>query len=113
MSVFSTTAKNTMLDALGPDYLQLHNGDPGSDGTANVIAGTKQAAAWDAAASGERALSAAEDYSELTPGASITWVSVWDDAVFLGKGELSGDVVANASGEYTVSEATLNLDDPA
>jgi len=113
MSVFSTAAKEAMLDALGPDAIQLHDGDPGSAGTDNVISDTKQAAAWDAASSGERALSEPEEYTGLTPAQSITWVSVWDDTVFLGKGQLTGDLAANANGDFTVNTCPLKLDDPS
>jgi len=113
MSVFSTAAKNSMLDALAPDKIQLHTGDPGSAGTANAISDSDEVASWDAAAAGERALAAAVEYTTLDPSQAVSWVSVWDDTVFLGKGELTGDSAANAEGEYTVNTCTLKIDDPA
>ena len=114
---FSTTAKNTMLDALTVDRIQLHSGDPGADGTANVIANTKVAATFSAASSGERPLATAVNYTGLTPGQSVTYVSFWKDAgtVFHGSKPAVGDQAANASGEYNVKAATtkLSLTDPA
>lgn len=113
---FSTTAKNTMLDALAIDRVQLHSGDPGADGSNNVIAGTKVAASFAAASNGERALSANVDYTGLTPSQSITHYSIWETAgtVYRGSKPLTGDQAANASGEYTLKATTkLTLTDPA
>ena len=119
MSVFSTAAKNTMLDALAPDQIQLHNGDPGAAGTANRVGGANGEAAstYDAATNGSRAVAADVDFTGLAADQPVTWVSHWDTSgpTFLGKAEITtGDVVANAAGEYTVTTAaTLNLNDPA
>ena len=119
MSVFSTTAKNTMLDALTVNQIQLHNGDPGAAGTTNRVGGAngEAAATFAAAASGSRALNADVDFTGLTASQSVTWISVWNTTgpVFQGKAQITaGDVAANASGEYTVTTATaLTLSDPA
>jgi len=114
---FSTTAKNTMLDALTVDRIQLHSGDPGAAGTANVVADTKLAATFAAASNGERALSTDVDYTGLSANQSVTYLSFWKDAgtVFHGSKALTGDQAANASGEYTVKATTtkLSLTDPA
>lgn len=117
MSVFSTAAKNAMLDALQPDEAQLHNGDPGATGTANRVGGAngEAAAVFAAAASGARALNADVDFTGLAADQSVTWYSVWDAAVFLGKAQITaGDVAANAAGEYTLTtDSKLVLADPA
>lgn len=118
MSAFSTNAKNAMLDALTPDRARLHSGDPGSTGTANAE-GTLTAATFAAAASSARALSSAVNFTGLGANQSVTWFSVWDNnggsPLFLGRGEItSGDVAANAAGEYTLTTATaLQLNDPS
>ena len=118
MSVFSASAKNTMLDALTPNQLQLHNGDPGAAGTANRVGGGdgEEAATFAAASGGERALSASVDFTGLAASQSVTWFSVWNTAgpTFLGKGEISsGDVAANAAGQFSLTTATkLILQDP-
>lgn len=112
---FSTVAKNQALDAITVDRVQLHSGDPGSAGLNNAIAATYVAAAFDAASGGERLLSAAIDYTGLTPSQSITWFSVWLNAgtVFKGRGQITtGDVAANAAGEYQLTTAAkLSLTD--
>jgi len=117
--MFSTNAKNEMLDGLTVNRVRLHSGDPGAAGANNQIAGTYQEVAFDAAASGARALSADEDFTGLTPSQSITWASIWDDnggsPVHKGNIEIaSGDVAANAAGEYSLTTSTqLTLTDPA
>lgn len=117
MSVFSTAAKNAMLDALTCDEIQLHNGDPGAAGTTNRVGASNgiAAATFAAAASGSRALNANVDFTGMGDSTSITWISVWESGVqFQGKAQLSGDLASNASGEFTVTTATtLDLDDPA
>lgn len=109
---FSTGAKNAMLDALQPDKISLHDGDPGGAGTSNEISGgsyARVAATFNAAASGERALSANVDFV-CTALTAVTHFGVWDDTVFLGSGTLTGDAAFNASGEYTVTAAGTKLD---
>jgi hypothetical protein len=119
MSVFSTAAKDLMLDALGANQLQLHDGDPGASGTANRVGGAngEEAATFAAASDGTRALSANVDFTGLDADQSVTWFSVWNSSgdVFEGKGEItSGDTAANAAGEYSLTTGTtLELNDPA
>lgn len=118
MSSFSTVAKNAMLDALTPDRVRLHSGDPGATGTSNAE-GVLTAATFAAAASSARALSSDVDFGGLGANTTITWFSVWDynsgTPVFLGRGEItSGDLQANAAGQYTLTTATsLQLNNPA
>lgn len=105
---FPTVALNQMLDGLTVDRVRLHSGDPGSDGTANQV-GSLTAATFSAAASGERVLSANVDFTGLTANQSVTWYSVWLNAgtVFKGRGQITtGDVQANAAGEYRLTTAT-------
>lgn len=102
----STTAKNTMLDALTADLLSLHSGDPGADGTANELSGgsyARQAATFNAANAGSRALNANVDFT-CTANTSVTYLGVWKNTgtVFLGSVALSGDQTANAAGQYRV-----------
>ena len=105
---FSTTAKNAMLDALTVDRVQLHSGDPGAAGTSNVVSDTYVAATFAAADGGERALSSAVEYTELTPSQAVTYLSAWTHSgvVFIGSVALTGDQEANGDGEYTVTTGT-------
>ena len=105
MGTFATTAKNTMLDALTIDRLQLHSGDPGGSGTSNAL-GSKVACVVNAASAGSRALNADVTVTGLTANQSVTHVSFWNNnggsPIFLGSDDLSGDVTANSAGSYTV-----------
>ena len=119
MGTFSEDTKNEMLDSKTFDRVQLHDGDPGADGTGNVVAGTMKAAVFAAAGSGARALSADVEWTGLTPLQSITHFSVWEynggAPIFRGKDDITGDQAANAAGEYTLkgTTTTLTLTDPA
>jgi hypothetical protein len=111
---FSTTAKNTMLDALTADRARLHSGDPGAAGTSNAL-GSLTASTFAAAASGERALSAPVAFTGLTALQPVTYYSVWKNTgtVFEAAAQITaGDVAANAAGEYTLTTAVkLDIND--
>ena len=108
---FSTAAKNSMLNALEPDGVRLHSGDPGSAGTSNALGSGNESATFDAAANGERALTSDVTVTGLSAEQSVTHFSVWDDTVFLGSGQItSGDTAANADGEFTLKGTTTKLD---
>jgi len=111
---FSEAGKNTMLDALTADLVQLHSGDPGAAGTSNAL-GSKVASTFAAASGGARALSAQVDFTGLTASQSVTHFSVWknDTAdVFEGSGQITtGDTAANSAGEFSLTtdtELTIN-----
>lgn len=112
---FATAAKNTMLDALTMDRVRLHSGDPGASGTSNTIAAFGlTAATFAAAGSGARALSGDVAFTGGSAAQSVTYFSVWDNnggsAVYHGSGQItSGDVAANASGEYTLKATTTTV----
>lgn len=112
---FAESAKNAMLDSLVIDRIRLHSGDPGADGLSNALGAGLSPATFNAAAAGSRALDADVDVTGLSAGQSVTHFSVWTNAgtVFRGSGAIgSGDVVANASGEYSLEAGTtLNLND--
>jgi hypothetical protein len=111
---FIAAAKNTMLDALTIDRIQLHSGAPGAAGTDNVIAATLVAATVGAASAGKRVLSADVDYTGLDALQSVTYISFWDNnggsPVYHAYQALTGDQAANAAGEYTVTATTTYLE---
>lgn len=86
VDAIGTTYKNSILNALlraasftGPAtvYAQLHSGDPGSTGTANVIAVTRQPITFgDAALSGQISNTAAIDFVGM-PNVTVSYVSLW------------------------------------
>jgi hypothetical protein len=78
----SVASINTLLDAqlLNTYFFQLHTGDPGAAGTANVSSVTTRiAATWAAASGGSKALSAASVWAAWagTNGEIVTHISVW------------------------------------
>jgi hypothetical protein len=110
---FSTTAKNAMLDGATFNAIRLHSGAPGASGTDNALGSGTSAATFATASGGARALSTGVTVASLTPSQSVTHFSVWNSATFMGSGTISsGDVAANASGEYTLQTGTqLQLND--
>lgn len=110
---FSTTGKNAMLDALTPDRISLHSGDPGASGTSNEVSGggySRQAATFNAASGGSRALNANVDFT--TPAnQAVTYIGIWRNSgtVFYGSQAVTGDQAANASGEYRVTASGTAL----
>lgn len=115
MAGFSTTAKNDCLDALTIDRVRLHSGDPGSAGTSNTIAAFGlTAATFGSASSGERALSSDVDFTGGSAAQSVTYWSAWDNnggsPVYQCSGQItSGDVTANAAGEYTLKATNTKV----
>lgn len=82
-------------------YLQIHTGDPGSAGTANVSAVTgRQAVTLGAASAGAIALSNSPAFT-MTTTETITHVSVWD---------ASSNGNFRWSAALSVSRAVVNTD---
>lgn len=109
---FSTTAKNEALDGIIIDRIRLHSGDPGSAGTDNALGAGLSAATFGAASGGERALSGDVQVTGLTGGQSVTHFSIWENSGTVFKGGFaiaSGDVTANAAGEYTLKGTTTKI----
>jgi len=112
---FAVTAKNAMLDSLTLDRIRLHSGDPGAAGTSNQLGAGLSAATFAAASASSRALSVAVAVTGLAASQSVTHFSVWTNAsaIFRGSGTIStGDVTANAAGEFSLATGTtLTLSD--
>ena len=104
----SVTARNQALDGITVDRVSLHSGDPGTDGSNLIAAGGKQAATFNAAGAvtdGERHLDADVEFSGMEASQSVTHFGAWLNAgdVYKCGGQItSGDVAANAAGEYTL-----------
>jgi hypothetical protein len=117
---FDAVAKEFMLDGVAGqlETASLHSGDPGTGATNEVTGGgyARQAISFSAASVDEVTLDADVPFS--TPADQpVSWFAVWRDTggtVRWGKGQIvSGDVQANAAGEYTLAAGTrLRLTDP-
>jgi hypothetical protein len=119
--VFTTAAKNEMLDALTVNLLSLHTGDPGAAGANNEVTGggyARQAATFNAASGGARALNADVPFTGPADE-DVLFIGFWEDGspdVFIGSAAVSGDQAFNAAGNYTVvagGPTRLRLADPA
>ena len=103
-------AANALRSAI--THAQIHSGDPGAAGTANNHGAARQAIAWTGATNdGDFGLNSALNFTGLTPGANCTWISVWSassSGTWYGNFQLTGDTVANASGEFSVTALSLN-----
>jgi hypothetical protein len=111
MATFSTTALNQALDGITVDRVSLHSGNPGTDGSNYVTAAGRQAATFNAAASGERVLNADVAFTGMSAAQAVTYWGAWLNAgtVFKCGGPLTGDQAANAAGEYTLKGTTTKI----
>jgi hypothetical protein len=116
MSNFIAATRNVMLDAITPNLMSLHNGDPGASGTDNELSGggyTRESCSFSAAAGGVRALAADVDFTG-TAAATVSHIGLWNSSgpTFLGWLLRSGgDSAFNAAGEYSITTDTvINLD---
>ncbi len=113
---FVTATLNAMLDALSPDTVSLHTGDPGSDGSANEVAGgtppyARKAIAFAAAAGGSRD-STNQPIFDVPPSTTLTHVGFWAGATFLGFKALTQSETFNLQGTYELTDADLTLTSP-
>lgn len=112
---FSLESKNSMLDSQTLDAIRLHSGDPGAAGTNAALGAGLSPATFAAASASSRALSSGVAVTGLAANQSVTHFSVWttSGAAFKGSGAIStGDVTANAAGEFTLATGTtVNLND--
>lgn len=110
----ATNVANKWLDWLAgvaetapaANYIQLHTGDPGSAGTANVSAVTTRVVATSAASTGgSRALNGTLPSWSMTATETITHISVWTAAT---AGTFLHSVALTTS-KSVVSSDTLTL----
>jgi hypothetical protein len=108
-SYLSTAGRNQAADGVTIDRIRLHSGNPGAAGTDNALGAGLSAATFGTASTGVRTLSGDVAVTGLSASQSVTWFSIWlnSGTVFKGAGEItSGDLAANAAGEYTLKAGT-------
>lgn len=118
MSVgYSTAQADAMLATLDGLYIQLHSGDPGPNGTANVIAGVSRvqanlAAATTVGTDRVRDNSAILNFTGMPVGAVSHWTA-WTLAaagVFRDSGTINpAKTIANAGDTFTVAAGDLDF----
>lgn len=123
MGQFSEAVLNKMLNAVAARadytqeadvYIQLHTGDPGSNGTANVATeNTRQLATFgDAAESGAISNTDAITWTNLAATETLTHISLWSastNGTFLGSDDLSASKNVNIGDTYTIPIGDLEL----
>lgn len=78
VGIAAGTANSQLDSELNSTYVQLHTGDPGASGTANVASTTRQAVTFAAASAGSKALSSSSSWTNWADGSvTITHISVW------------------------------------
>lgn len=92
----SESEANALLDSFSGSWLQLHTGDPGADGTANVATETtRKQVTLTTASGGTNSNSAAISWASYPATETITHVSLWS-ASTAGTFEISGTVTSGA-----------------
>jgi len=97
--------RNTAYAAIATPFVQLHTGDPGAAGTANVaLVTTRLAAAWNAPSAGSMALTSPLAFTGIGTE-TITHISIWTAST-------AGTFIeswALASSVPIIAASTLNL----
>lgn len=104
----------TMPSANSTSYIQLHTGDPGSDGTSNVASNsTRKEVDWAAASGGSIASQADIEWGTgETATETISHFSIWDAATtgtFLLSGDVDPDDSVTAGNTYTIASGDLTV----
>lgn len=91
--------------------ISFHTGDPGADGTANVIAGGRAAIDLDST-DGDLTLASPVTKTALTPEEGVAFLGLWSTSTTGGTyygsvPRTTGDAAVNASGEYTVKSLSI------
>ena len=105
------TWRNTAKPAIASVYMQLHTGDPGAAGTANVSAvTTRNVITWNAPSGGSMTLNTVGSYSMTAPE-TITHVSFHDASSggnFLQSAALTASVPVINGSTLTFSTVTVS-----
>tara|TARA_B110000196_G_scaffold291761_1_gene278895 strand:+ start:647 stop:979 length:333 start_codon:yes stop_codon:yes gene_type:complete len=107
----TTATKNTMLDAIAPDTIKLHSGNPTATGNAAVIAGANKACSYAAATNGERDLAAAVEI-DVPQGATVSHYSVWQGAILRSYDAFDSNAETyDNAGKAKVTSAKISMPD--
>ena len=121
MAGISTYLENKYLDCLvnasgfniAAVYIQLHTGDPGSAGTANVATNnTRKTTAWTASSSGSKATNADITWSSVPAGETYSYVSLWDASTngnYLWSGALTAAKTVNSGDTFTLTSGQVTV----
>lgn len=105
---------NSALDTIftGTQWIQLHTGDPGAAGTANVATNnTRDSVTWAAASGGSKATAADAAWTSVSTTETYTHFSVWSASsagTFHGSGTVTGGGVT-AGQDFTIPSGSLTM----
>jgi hypothetical protein len=111
---WSTGAANNALDEVAADYtwIQLHTGDPGATGTANVASNsTRQQVTWGSASNGAMTSTNDLEWTSVPASENYTHFTAWSAATE-GDFGFSGTITANAvtaGDDFTIPAGALNV----
>lgn len=112
----AAASANSALDTwLNSSFVQLHTGDPGAAGTANVSSvTTRPAPTYNAAASGSKSLSASPSWTSWagTNGEIVTHISLWSASTggtFKDSVPLTPSKTVNTGDTLTLSTHTVSF----
>jgi len=112
-NTLTTTARNTMLDALGTSaaYASLHTADPSTTGTNEVTGGSpayaRKSVSWNAASSGTTKTTSA-DITFDVPACTVAYVGLFTAltaGTFLGAFDVTDEIFA-AQGTYKLNSGS-------
>jgi hypothetical protein len=111
---YLNTYRNTASAAITTVYAQLHTGDPGAAGTANVSVGstTRNAITWNAPASGSMTLATLGSWTNGGTSETLTHVSLWTASTagtFLQSFALTASQAWVSTNTFTISTFTVSF----
>lgn len=111
---FLNTYRNVAYSAIAATYVQIHIGDPGAAGTANVAVGstTRNLVTWNAASAGSMAFNTLSAWTNGGATETISHISLWDAATtgnFLQSGALSVGQAWVVTNTLTLTTLTASI----
>lgn len=118
----SVTTRNSMLNALCKNtsyaiaevWVQLHTGDPGTNGTANAAANTTrvQATFGTVASGGAIENTVAIAWTSVAASETYVWISLWSastSGTYLGSAQLTSSKTVNAGDNFSIPIGDLDV----
>jgi hypothetical protein len=94
-------------------YVQLHTGDPGEDGTANVASNsTRKGVTFAAASAGTSTSSADAAWTNVPASETYSHISLWDNSTggnCLWYGALTASKAVSAGDNFTIASGSLTV----
>lgn len=111
MTISNKGAEEALKGIPSPVNLQLHTGNPGAEGKANVAAeNTRKAASIGAYEAGKgRKTTLAVEWAEVKAKETYAFVSLWEVETFLGYFPLTEPVAVEAGDTFKIPAGSLVL----